>query len=136
VLPETNFAARAKEVCASFAGGRDSTNHINPAVAAVSPRRTRRRPEGTAERFNKLFAGVDEEWRSLLTNSPAPKSCQTRAAKPCARFLRLRHAIMASTAAIAALHGHSCTAKTARLKRKVDETDARTPALRRGDGAA
>jgi mono/diheme cytochrome c family protein len=129
-LPETNFAPRAKEVCASFAAGGDSTNRINPAVVAVfSPENPPASLREVSERFNKLLAGVDEEWRHVQTNSAPPKAL----ADPDRESLR--QVLYGSGTPIMALDSGDlqrfmdtpAQQKMRALKRKVDETDATHP---------
>jgi mono/diheme cytochrome c family protein len=129
-LQETNFAARAKEVCTSLAGGGDSTNRINAAVAAVfSAANPPASLKEVSERFNKLFAGVEEEWRNSQTNSPAPN------ALPDADREGLRQILYGSGTPIMALDSGElqrfmdtpAQQKLRALKRKVDETDATHP---------
>jgi len=129
-LPETNFTARAKEVCASFASGGDSTNRISAAVVAAFPAENPPASlKETAERFNKLFAGVDEEWRNCQTNSPAPQAL----ANPDREALR--QVLYGSGTPIMALDSGDlqrfmdtpAQQKLRALKRKVDETDATHP---------
>jgi mono/diheme cytochrome c family protein len=129
-LPETNFAARAKEVCASFTGGGDSTNRINLAVAAVfAAENPPASLKETAERFNRLFASVDEEWRNSQTNSPAPKALLNEDREA------LRQILYGPGTPIMALDGGDlqrfmdtpAQQKLRALKRKLDETDATHP---------
>jgi mono/diheme cytochrome c family protein len=129
-LPETNFAARAKEVCASFASGGDSTNRINAAVAAaLSAEKPPASLKEVSERFNKLFAGVDEEWRNLQTNAPPPKALSDVDREA------LRQILYGPGTPIMALDGGDlqrfmdtpAQQKMRALKRKVDETDATHP---------
>jgi cytochrome c553 len=129
-LPETNFAARAKELCASFASVGDSTQRINPVVAAAfSAENPPASLKEVSERFNKLFAGVDEEWRRLQTNSTATKTL------PDADREALRQVLYGSGTPIMALDSGDlqrfmdtpAQQKLRALRRKVDETDATHP---------
>ena len=129
-LPETNFAARAKEVCAGLTSGGDSTNRINPAVAAVfSAEKPPTSLKEAAERFNKLFAGVDEEWRNSQTNSPAPKALADTNREA------LRQVLYGSGTPIMVLDSGDlqrftdtpAQQKLRALRRKLDEVDATHP---------
>src|SRR5262249_38592240 len=52
-LTETNFATRAKELCASFASGGDSSNHVNPIVARLfSPEQPPTALKEVAQHYN------------------------------------------------------------------------------------
>jgi len=129
-LPETNFAARAREVCASFASGGDSTNRLNSAVAALF---SADHPPGSlkeaAQHFNQLFADIDREWREARTNSPAPNSL------PDGDHEALRQILYGPGSPILALSSdelHRFTdtpvqQKLRALKRHVDELDATHP---------
>jgi hypothetical protein len=62
-LPEKDFEAKAKEL--KFTASTEGTNAVNPLVAralAEPPSSLKQ----VAERYNKLFADIDKEWKSLL----------------------------------------------------------------------
>ena len=126
----SNFTERAREVAESFASGGDSTNAVNPAVAAIfvatNPPASMKE---VADRYNKLFAEVDLEWRKLETNSPSAKTL------PNADREALREILYGKGSPIAALEGDElrrftdtpAQQKFRALKRKVDELDATHP---------
>ncbi len=130
-LPDSNFAASAKELAATFAKGTDAgTNRLNPAVARLfNPGEPPESLKKVAEAYNKLFADVDKEWRAAETNSPAP------AALPDANREALRQILYGSGSPITALDGDELRGftdtpaqqKLRALRRKVDELDATHP---------
>jgi hypothetical protein len=130
-LPETNFAARAAEVCAGFTGTNhpDSTNRLNGAVLQLFADHPPVSLKEAAERYNKLFADVNKEWKGALTNSPAPKALAD------ADREALRQVLYGSGSPIAALDSGDlqrftdtpAQQKLRALKRKVDELDATHP---------
>lgn len=125
-LDSTNFAVRAKEVAARL--GADTS--IN---AAVSEKLFKGEPPASlkeaAERLNNLFAEVDREWRTLLTNSPAAK------ALPDAGREALRQILYADGTPVMSLDSGELLRftdtpvqqKVRALKRKLDEVDATHP---------
>jgi len=129
-LPETNFAAQSKEVCASFTARAGSTNRVNAAVAAVfTPDNTPASLKEVSGRFNKLFAGVDDEWRGSQTNASPPKLL------PDEDHEAIRQVLYGKDAPIMALDSGDlrnfmdtpAQQKLRALKRKVDELDATHP---------
>jgi mono/diheme cytochrome c family protein len=126
----TNFAERAKEVSAGLAAGEDSTNVVNAAVVKVfTPEDAPASLKEVAERYNKLFAEVDKEWRDAQTNSPSPKALTDESREA------LRQVLYAPNMPIATLDGGDlqrfmdtpAQQKMRALKRKVDELDATHP---------
>ncbi len=125
-LPTSNFAARAIAVIETLKAGGGS-NVVNSLIV-------RRIVEGDspaslkdiAERYNKLFAEVDTEWRRTLTNQPALKTL------PEADREALRQVLYGEGMPIAKLDSGDLRAfmdtpaqqKLRALKRKVDELDA------------
>jgi mono/diheme cytochrome c family protein len=129
-IPKTNFAARAGEVCASFASGGESTNRFNPEVLArFSADDPPASLKDAAERFNKLFAGVDEEWQTHLTNATAPQALSHPDREA------LRQVLYGAGTPIMALDSGDLRGfmdtpaqqKLRALKRKIDELDATHP---------
>ena len=126
----TNFAEHARTLSAGFVSGADTTNQLNPIVAklfsADSPPASLKE---VAERYNKLFAGVDKEWQSAITNSPAPKALAD------ANQEALRQVIYGSASPVLALDSGDlqrftdtpAQQKIRALKREVDELDATHP---------
>ena len=126
-LPETNFAARAKELCATFASRAGASNHINEVVAkSFAPDNPPASLKDVAARYNDLFANVDKEWRAHLTNDPGAKAF-TDASREA-----LRQTLYGDGSPIAALDGGELQRftdtpvqqKTRALQRKIDELDA------------
>lgn len=125
-LPASNFAARASEVLTALKG-LSGSNAVNAAVLG-------RLAEGdapaslkdVAERYNKLFAEVDSEWRKAVTNQSSIK------ALPDANREALRQVLYGEGMPIAKLDAGDLRAfmdtpsqqKLRALKRKVDELDA------------
>ena len=129
-LPQTNFAQRARGLCVSLASGGDSTNPVNPVVASVfSADEPPASLTEVAERYNKLFASVDREWKEAQTNAPAPTALADQNRE------KLRQVLYGPGSPIAALDSdelHRFTDTPAQqklraLKRKLDELDATHP---------
>jgi len=129
-LPETNFAARAKEICAGLVAGGNAPNSVNPEVAALfSSDNPPASLKEVSERYNELFAGVDREWKAASTNSPAPTALAN------ADREALRQVLYGSESPILALDSGDlqrftdtpAQQKVRALKRKVDELDATHP---------
>jgi mono/diheme cytochrome c family protein len=126
VLPKTNFAEAAKSVAATFTAPA-STNQINPLVAALFTN-TPASLKDVADRYDKLFADTDKQWRELIakTNAPASFADKNREA--------LRQVLYADSSPF-----HMDSEETYRLfdtpaqqqvralKRKIDELDATHP---------
>jgi len=129
-VPETNFAAQAKAICATFATGADASNPPNAAVLAIfSPEAPPETLKDAAGRLNKLFASVDQEWRESQTNATPP------ARLPDASRETLRAVLYGSVSPILALNADELhrlmdtpvQQKLRALRRKIDETDATHP---------
>jgi mono/diheme cytochrome c family protein len=73
-LPGTNFATKAAPLAARFTANADSTNRLNPLIAALFTNAPSSLKD-TAERYSKLFGRIDKDWRALAakTNSAAPE---------------------------------------------------------------
>lgn len=127
-LPSTNFAARSREVMAEL--GRGSSNAINPVIAqrliaGDAPSTLKE----VAERLNSLFAEVDLEWRTLLTNTPTATALAGKDREA------LREILYATDTPIMSLDSGELQRftdtpvqqKIRALKRKLDEVDATHP---------
>jgi mono/diheme cytochrome c family protein len=128
-VAETNLAGRAKEISAGFVAG-GSSNPVNRAVAAVfPPDNPPASMKDVARRYDKLFAGVDQEWRDAQTNASPPKALAS------ADREELREVLYGKDSPIMALDSGDlrrftdtpAQQKFRALKRKVDEVDATHP---------
>lgn len=125
-LPATNFASAAREVAARL----NDSKTINPVVAE---RLLKSEPpvslKDAAERLNKLFAEIDLEWRTLLTNTPAAKALGDPGREA------LRQILYADGTPVMSLDSGELLRftdtpvqqKVRALKRKLDEVDATHP---------
>ncbi len=128
-LPGTNFAARAKETMGSLTAAA-STNVINPVIAErLLSGETPASLKDVAGRLNKLFAEIDLEWRTLLTNTPTAIALANQDHEA------LRQVLYAAGTPIVSLDSGELQRftdtpvqqKIRALKRKVDELDAMHP---------
>ncbi len=128
-LPSSNFTARAREVTAGLKS-RAGTNAVNAVVLRqLSEGEPPASLKVVAERYSKLFAEVDKEWRTTLTNQPAPKALADVDREA------IRQLIYAEGTPIAQLDAGElqrftdtpAQQKTRALKRKLDEVDATHP---------
>ena len=69
-LPKSNFTAQAAVLSARFAANDNPTNRLNPLVAALfkTPPASLK---DVADRYDKLFADIDQQWRELAKNPKA-----------------------------------------------------------------
>ncbi|MFN0218436.1 MAG: PSD1 and planctomycete cytochrome C domain-containing protein, partial [Hyphomicrobium sp.] len=123
-LAETNFAEHAQTALASL-----SSNALNPVVAQAFPAGS---PPASlkevAQRYNKLFAGVDDAWREFAAQTNAPK------AFPDAEREALRQILYGSDSPISSEYGElhrqfdtPAQQKIRALQREVDGLDATHP---------
>ncbi len=125
-LPATNFAPGAREVAARL----KASSAINP---VVTERLLGGGPpsslEEAAGRLNKLFAEIDLEWRTLLTNTPAARALGNPDREA------LRQVLYADGTPVMSLDSGELLRftdtpvqqKVRALKRKLDEVDATHP---------
>jgi cytochrome c553 len=127
VLPKTNFAEAAKPLATAFAADADATNKLNPLVARLFTNAPASLKE-VAELYDKLFAGIDKQWRdiSAKTNPPASFANTSKEA--------LRQALYAENSPFRMdseemyrLFDTPAQQKVRALKRKIDELDATHP---------
>ncbi len=126
-LPKTNFAEVASPLAANFAANENPTNRLNPFVAALFTNAPKSLKE-VADRYDKLFAETDEQWRELAkkTNAPAAFAETNREA--------LRQVLYADSSPFKMdpdemyrLFDTPAQQKVRALKRKIDELDATHP---------
>jgi hypothetical protein len=128
-LPQTNFAERAKEVCASFAAGGDSSNKANAAVAKSFAADSPSSLKEVAKRYTELFTEVDKERRAAQTNAPPPDALTAPARE------ELRQVLYGSGSPIMAMDSGELhrlmetpvQQKLRALRRKIDELDVTHP---------
>lgn len=128
-LSNTNFAERAKLLSASCAANSNPTNRVNPLVAQLFTNAPATLKE-TAERYGKLFARIDEQWRQLTSKT----NSQPSTALPDANAEALRQVLYADDSALNLSSGEMkrlfdtpAQQKERALKRKIDELDATHP---------
>ena len=122
-LPSSNFAAQAKETVAQFAAT------VNPQVGKLFSTNPPASLKEAAESYNKLFAGVDKEWRAARTNTPSPKALAD-ASREDLRQVLYGDAMPIMSQSSDQLRSATDTPvqqKIRALKRKVDELDATHP---------
>lgn len=68
-LPEKDFAARAKQVCAEIAANKDKKNPVNPHVAAMFKSVVPQSLGQVAGYYTALFTRVDQQWTTMLESA-------------------------------------------------------------------
>jgi cytochrome c553 len=71
-LPEKDFAAKAKQVCAEIAANKDKKNPVNPHVAAMFKTITPQSLGQVAGYYTALFSRVDAQWNAILKTGRVP----------------------------------------------------------------
>ena len=138
-LNTNEFVAKAKELSVELAANRAGTNVVNPLVARVLADPPASLKE-VAERYNKLFADVDKQWKESIAAGASTNSTSSGINAPSATSLPdadaevLRQVLYADDSP-ANLRGDELTRlfdtpaqqKARALRRKVDELDATHP---------
>ena len=121
-LEATNFAASAKALTKTL-----TTNQLNPLVA-VEFTNAPASLKDVSERYNKVFATIDKQWREVSAKTNAPMSLTDTNAES------LRQMLYASSSPfklgqdeLKRLFDTPAQQKQRALKRKIDELDATHP---------
>jgi mono/diheme cytochrome c family protein len=126
-LSKTNFAEAAKPLAATFAANENTTNQLNPLVAALF----KTSPESlkdVADRYDKLFEETDKQWRELASKTNAPKAFADKNREALRQVLYAdRSPFSMDSEEMYRLFDTPAQQKVRALKRRIDELDATHP---------
>lgn len=126
-LPKTNFLEAAQPLAAALATGDGTTNKLNPLVAQLFTNAPDSLKEA-ADRYDKLFTDLDDEWRGMASKTNAPTAFANADKEALRQILYGGNSpFNIESDEMYRLFDTPAQQKVRALRRKIDELDATHP---------
>jgi hypothetical protein len=129
-LPESDFAARAKDVAAKFDTNHSGITTLNALVTAAFSGEPPPTMKNVAERYGTIFTNIDRQWDAAITatNSPVPSALSNPAEEALRQILYAGNApANLPRSEFDRLYDTPIQQKMRALQRHIDEFDAESP---------